>query len=963
MALAKAGCAVTAVCPFPHPLGKTRVAEQIHTYNGLVPLRSFTEAITATKPDFIVPCDDLAVRHLHQLYQKSRRHGKAGESICVLIENSLGAPEDLPTMYARAAFMELAATEGIRVPKTTVVANADELETCIARMGLPMVLKANGTSGGLGVRVVHSIEEAEQALRVLQAPPFLARAAKRAVVDRDFTLLRPFLLRHRSVVNAQAFVAGREATSAIACWKGAVLASLHFEVLNKAEAVGHATVLRLIENTEMSAATQTIARRLNLSGVHGFDFMLEAGTGNAYLIEMNPRATQVGHLTLGPGRDIPAALYSALSGETVQPAPKLTDKDTVVLFPHEWLRNPSSVFLLSGHHDVPWEEPELVRACVKRLRKPNAWYSQPTWIQTLSAVRFLTPRTTYTGRSTRPRLRSGVSPEISSEHASGSQPNETGFGVPVPCRTARPPNGKAIELIPEHFIQDRLVRREIHRNARKPLRVMKFGGTSVEDPSCIEKVVDIIRTASRESSVVVVVSAMRGVTNSLIEAARQSAAGNHRTVATIFEELRKQHDTAVSALIRSAAERSRISDKLQEIFQEGDRLCQGTCLLGELTPRAHDSISSLGERLSTPLVAAALSECGMASEAIEATELIVTDSQHGAADPWMDPTCERCEARLRPLLQQGIVPVVTGFIGATAEGVLTTLGRGGSDYSATILAAALGADEVTIWKDVDGLMTADPRLVPGACTIPEISYREAAELANCGAKVLHPKTLSPVVQCGIPLWIRNTFAPERRGTKITPTGSPNGGGMKALTGISEAALVSIFGRGIGTLQALLGRALAATAAFRANVLLISPFSSQNDICLAVPSSLAHQICDALHREFELDLAAEKVARISLDSSVAIVTVVGQNMRDISAVVGRAFSALSRENVNIIASVQGSSECNISFAVAQKDMKAALVALHREFQLGTLNSQVLSLPSPGERPATWLYKSEASAESA
>ncbi|MGA9306204.1 MAG: aspartate kinase [Candidatus Sulfotelmatobacter sp.] len=312
----------------------------------------------------------------------------------------------------------------------------------------------------------------------------------------------------------------------------------------------------------------------------------------------------------------------------------------------------------------------------------------------------------------------------------------------------------------------------LSNSVKKPLRIMKFGGTSVGDASAIQKVVDIIRGASRDGGLVVVVSAMSGVTNHLIEAAAQAQAGNRQSVETILEQLRKRHDTVVSALIHSIPARTQVNRHMEKIFREGERLCQGTALLRELTLRARDSISSLGERLSAPLIAAALMECGVASKAIEATELIQTDSCHGCADPRMDVTGERCEARLRPLLQQGMVPVVTGFIGATAEGVLTTLGRGGSDYSATILGAALDADEVIIWTDVDGLMTADPRLVPDASTIAEISYREAEEMARLGAKVLHPKTLRPVTQSGIPLWIRNTFAPGLAGTKITPAGPP-----------------------------------------------------------------------------------------------------------------------------------------------------------------------------------------------
>jgi len=380
-------------------------------------------------------------------------------------------------------------------------------------------------------------------------------------------------------------------------------------------------------------------------------------------------------------------------------------------------------------------------------------------------------------------------------------------------------------------------------------------------------------------------------------------------------------------------------------------------LLREVTLRARDSISSLGERLSAPIVAAALVQCGVASEAIEATELVLTDSQHGAADPRMDLTRERCGARLRPLLQRGIVPVVTGFIGATAEGVLTTLGRGGSDYSATILGAALDADEVIIWTDVDGLLTADPRVVSGARTIPEIAYHEAAELAYFGARVLHRKTLRAVTQRGIPVWIRNTFAPEQPGTKITRSGPPCRDGVKALTSMSDVAMITI--ASANGAPDVLGRTLATTSAIGADVLLISP--SQNGIYLVVSSSLAQRTLDALCREFEEDLPQESVSNITIDSTVAIVTLVGQSMRTTVGIIARAYSALGRENVNIIASAQGSSESNISFVVAHEDLKSALVTLHREFQLGTLNSQMLAIP--GNRPATWFCSSEPTADSA
>jgi aspartate kinase len=284
-------------------------------------------------------------------------------------------------------------------------------------------------------------------------------------------------------------------------------------------------------------------------------------------------------------------------------------------------------------------------------------------------------------------------------------------------------------------------------------------------------------------------------------------------------------------------------------------------------------------------------------------------------------------------LEHGTVPVVTGFIGTTETGVLTTLGRGGSDYSATILGAALDADEVIIWTDVDGVMTADPRLVPDAHTISEISYREATELAYFGAKVLHPKTLHAVAEAGIPVWIRNSFAPEKAGTKITPKVSGNGGGVKALTAMSDVALISVGGPAIASVPDVIARTFATTAAARTNVLLISQASSQNEICFTVPLADAKTTVEALRREFAQDLAHEKMEHITLDPEIAIVAVVGENMRGTPGIAGRTFSALGREDVNIIAIAQGSSESNISFVVARSAIKAALDAAHREFALG------------------------------
>jgi aspartokinase/homoserine dehydrogenase 1 len=469
------------------------------------------------------------------------------------------------------------------------------------------------------------------------------------------------------------------------------------------------------------------------------------------------------------------------------------------------------------------------------------------------------------------------------------------------------------------------------------LQVMKFGGTSVGDAACIRRSAEIVANASREHSVAVVVSAMSGVTNRLIDAAHQAKRGDRDAGKTLAEALHQQHFEALAALVSNEKSRTQVQHRIEEILAEGSRLYEGTALLRELTPRTLDSISSLGERLCAPVVSAALCELGVASSAVEATELIVTDAFHGGAEPQADATRQRSHARIGPILNAGQVPVVTGFIGATADGVLTTLGRGGSDYSATILGAALDAEEIIIWTDVEGVLTADPRLVSEARTIPEISYREAAELAYFGAKVLHPKTLRPVLPAGIPVWIRNSFAPEKPGTKITQHGRSIGGGVKALTAIRDVALISVGGPGIVGVPDVVGRTFSTTAQLRAEVLLISQSSSQNDICFIVAKAHAQATLEGLRREFAQDLAHQVVDHITMDPDIAIVAVVGENMRGTPGVAGRTFHALGREGVNIIAIAQGSSETNISFVVSDDSVKPALLATHREFGLGKLTS--------------------------
>jgi aspartate kinase len=425
---------------------------------------------------------------------------------------------------------------------------------------------------------------------------------------------------------------------------------------------------------------------------------------------------------------------------------------------------------------------------------------------------------------------------------------------------------------------------------------------------------------------------MAGVTDRLIQAAHSSATGDSNAAGEIGDVLQKQHLQAIEALVQNGDRRSQLIEDVRTIIKEVTNLCLGTSLLRELTPRTLDAISSTGERLSARLLATAISELGLESVAIEGTEVVVTDNVSGRAEPLITQTRERAAANLIPLIQRRSVPVVAGFTGATPEGMLTTLGRGGSDYSATVLAAALEADEVIIWTDVDGVLTADPRLVPEARTLREISYNEAAELAYFGARVLHPKTLRPVSEAGIPVWIRNTFNPERPGTKITTTGHPTARGVKAITAIRDVTLITVGGRGIVGLPGVAAKTFAAAATVQANILLISQSSSENDICFIVNSADAAGTVDQLRKAFAFDLAHRQVEHISVDPDIAIVAVVGDKMRGMPGIAGRTFSALGRRGINIIAIAQGSSEYNVSFVVDAQIMRDAVKALHSEFEL-------------------------------
>jgi aspartate kinase len=466
------------------------------------------------------------------------------------------------------------------------------------------------------------------------------------------------------------------------------------------------------------------------------------------------------------------------------------------------------------------------------------------------------------------------------------------------------------------------------------LLVMKFGGTSVGSAERIAGAAALAaKSAAEGNGVVVVTSAMSGVTNELVAAARRASHGVWN-----FEErdrLWERHDAVARELF--AGDESLLEivrERVRRGLDRVDTLCLGVSLVRELTPRLLDAISGTGEILAAPLLAAAVSSKGRAAEAVEATELLVTDDQFGAAEPDMEATRERTTARLAPLIDAGVVPIVTGFIGATAEGVLTTLGRGGSDYSATILGAALDASEVWIWTDVDGVMTANPADVPEARTLAEISYSEASELAYYGAKVLHHKTIIPVMSAGIPLRILNSFTPSSAGTRVSVEGRPAPTGVKAITSIRDVSLVTIAGRGMQGIPGIAARAFGAVATERANVLMIAQASSENNICLVVRSDEAPRVVRALRAALEFDILKGHIDDVTVDDSIAVIAAVGDKMKGVPGIAARVFAALGEANVNVIAISQGSSELNISLVVDQGDASEAVRVIHRAFGLGS-----------------------------
>jgi aspartate kinase len=460
--------------------------------------------------------------------------------------------------------------------------------------------------------------------------------------------------------------------------------------------------------------------------------------------------------------------------------------------------------------------------------------------------------------------------------------------------------------------------------------VMKFGGTSVGSADAIRQAATIIleqqQTWERQ---VVIVSAMSGVTDALTQGALGAASGDEREYRSVVADLRVRHYRVVDELLEADGGRARLLATVDEYLDEFASFCRSIHVLGEVTLRAMDAITSLGERINARVLAALLRQSGAQSEAVDSTELIVTDETFQNAVPLIEASRAACATRLVPMLESGVIPIITGFIGAAESGVTTTLGRGGSDYSAAILGDCLDADEVWIWTDVDGVMTADPRIVPDARVIPSLSYGEVGELAYFGAKVLHPRTIRPVVERGIPLWVKNTFNPAFPGTRIDREAKNTPATVKAITAIEGLSLVTVEGRGMMGVPGIAARTFSAVASQGASVLMISQSSSEQSISFVIPTAAVPPVIAAIEAEMALELARNDVDRVWSMDDVVIVTAVGAGMRTTPGVAARVFGALGQGDINVIAIAQGSSDCSVSFVVATEACAEAVHQIHRE----------------------------------
>ena len=463
--------------------------------------------------------------------------------------------------------------------------------------------------------------------------------------------------------------------------------------------------------------------------------------------------------------------------------------------------------------------------------------------------------------------------------------------------------------------------------------VMKFGGAGVADGDKIRKVGTIVRKFQKEGyQIIVVTSALHGVTDSLVEIARKASHGQKETVREYMDSLLARHKKAVETAVMDERVLNHVMEVLNSRGDELRNILLGIAHIGELTPRSKDFVIGYGEKLSTPILHGVIDDLGMKSKALTGGEAgIVTDDHYGEATPLMNVTSLQVKQSIGSLVEEGTIPVIGGFIASTQEGIQTTLGRGGSDFSASIIGAALKADEVWVWKDVDGIMTANPKMVKSAKMIHLISFSEAMEMAHFGAEVVHPKALECAAKYKVPFRVKSLREPDAPGTQIVSEMKVKSGDVvKAITNISDVSLITVSGASMVGTPRLAAKVLQLLTDEDIDVLMISQSSSEESITLAIPKSAGAKAQNAL--ELSL-LGSKQVREVKIEGGLGIVAVVGAGMRGTPGVAARVFGTMAKNSINIRAIAQGSSELNISFIVNKDDGKKAVEKLHDDFRLG------------------------------
>jgi len=474
------------------------------------------------------------------------------------------------------------------------------------------------------------------------------------------------------------------------------------------------------------------------------------------------------------------------------------------------------------------------------------------------------------------------------------------------------------------------------------MKILKFGGSSVGTPENIIKVIEIIiESQKRNKNIAVILSAFHGITDQLISASRIASEGNTEYL-NMLDEIENRHINAVKKLI-SVQNQSPVLTNIKLSLNELEDLLHGVFLIKELSPRSLDFIMSFGERLSAYIISQALINRNIDSEYLDARELIITDDNHGNARVIFDLTNKKIK---RYFEEHKKLQIITGFIASSTYGLTTTLGRGGSDFTASIFGSALNAKEIEIWTDVDGVLTADPKKVKKAFSINSLTYEEAMELSHFGAKVIHPPTMQPALNRKIPIRIKNTFNPGFEGTIISEKSNAKNFSIKGISSMDDISLLQVQGSGMIGVAGIAKRIFTALAAKKINVILISQASSEHSVCFAVLPAFAAPAKSSIEEELKLEIKDKQISEILIESNLSIIAVVGENMRKTPGISGKIFQSLGRNGINISAIAQGSSELNISFVIAKQNETKALNALHDAFFLVTSKSINIFLVGTG-----------------